>query len=90
MEKINLNMLARDVAILEGGDKEANIAEIKQIQGIVLDELAKFSDEQIIEAVRRKQTYGAVAEFGKLIRHQKHEAWSGKDLPIDRRTQEGP
>ena len=54
MEKINLNTLARDVAILEKGDEEANIAEIKQIQGIVLDELAKFSDEQIIEAVRRK------------------------------------
>jgi len=59
MEKINLNRLARDVAIKEAGDDQANIAEVKQIQGIVLKELAKFSDEQILEVINRDRTEGS-------------------------------
>lgn len=53
MERINMNEFATRVALEENGAVEANIAEIKEILRITMEELSKFSEEQIIELVGR-------------------------------------
>lgn len=51
--KINKNNLARDVADMENGKVEDNIAQVKDVMKALFDRLQMFSDAQIIEAVRR-------------------------------------
>jgi predicted phosphoribosyltransferase len=48
-----MNEFAAIVALKEGGKEEANIAEIKQILRITMEELGKFEEQQILELVRR-------------------------------------
>lgn len=50
---INMNEFAVAVALEEGGRVEANIAEIKEILKITMEELGKFADEQILELIER-------------------------------------
>lgn len=53
MERINMNDFAVNVALKEDGAVESNIAEIKQILKITMEELSKFEDEQILELIKR-------------------------------------
>jgi hypothetical protein len=53
MEHINMNEFAVKVALKEKGKVEANIAEIKQILKITMEELGEFEDDQILELIKR-------------------------------------
>jgi hypothetical protein len=50
---MNFNDLAVKVARRERGKIQVSIAQIKEIQGIVIDELGKLSDKEMIREVRR-------------------------------------
>ena len=43
MKRINLNQLAVDVARKEGKKKQVDIAQIKEVMSVTLDELAKYN-----------------------------------------------
>jgi len=49
--KINLNELAVTVAKKEGGKREVDITQIKQVMRIFLEELGQYSDEEILEVI---------------------------------------
>ncbi len=54
MEPINLNDLAEKATKLEGGVEQVNIAQMKDAMRAIFDALVRsYSDEQIIEAIRR-------------------------------------
>ena len=53
MQAINLNAMANRVALGEGGRTEVNIAQIKEVMKIFLEELARYNDEEILEVVKR-------------------------------------
>jgi len=59
---MNFNELARKVALRERGKIQVSIAQIKEIQGLVIDELSKLSDGEIVKEVRR---YCLVRERGR-------------------------
>lgn len=50
---MNMNEFARKVALLEGKKRQVNIAQIKEILRIVLIELAKRPDDEILKIVKR-------------------------------------
>jgi len=50
---MNFNDLAVKVSVRERGKIQVSIAQIKEIQGIVIDELGKLSDEEMVREVRR-------------------------------------
>ena len=50
---INLNDLAKDVSDGETGEEEVNIAQIKEVIRVTFEELAKYEDQEILDAVRR-------------------------------------
>ncbi|MCK5609247.1 hypothetical protein KAR91_45655 [Candidatus Pacearchaeota archaeon] len=54
MAIINLNELAEKATKLEAGVEQVNIAQMKDAMRAIFDALSPYSDEQIIEAVRRK------------------------------------
>ncbi|MHA1701002.1 MAG: hypothetical protein ACTSWK_01915 [Promethearchaeota archaeon] len=49
--KINLNEMAVNISKEEGGNREVDITQIKQVMRIFLIELGKFSNEDIIEVI---------------------------------------
>ncbi|MFW9871579.1 MAG: hypothetical protein ACFFG0_00590 [Candidatus Thorarchaeota archaeon] len=51
--KINLNEIAVEVANDEGGNREVDITQIKQVTSIFLKKLSVYSDEQILEVINR-------------------------------------
>jgi len=51
--KINLNEMAVNVSKKEGGNREVDITQIKQVMRIFLVELSKFPNEDIIEVIDR-------------------------------------
>ena len=51
--RINMNDMANTVALKEQGRTEVNIAQIKQVMRIFLEELALYEDEEILEVVER-------------------------------------
>jgi hypothetical protein len=53
MQTINLNAMANRVAMEERGRTEVNIAQIKEVMRIFLEELARYNDEEILEVVKR-------------------------------------
>ena len=53
MEPINLNELAEKATKLEAGVEQVNIAQMKDAMRAIFDALVPYSDEQIVEAVRR-------------------------------------
>jgi hypothetical protein len=53
MLKINLNAMANRVAMGEGGRTEVNIAQIKEVMRVFLEELTRYNDEEILEVVKR-------------------------------------
>lgn len=52
-KRINMNDMATLVAIKEQGTYEMNIAQIKQVLRIFLEELATYEDEYILELMKR-------------------------------------
>jgi hypothetical protein len=53
MRKINMNTMASWVAADEKGAKEVNIAQIKEVLKVFLNQLAQFDDEQVLELIKR-------------------------------------
>lgn len=53
--KINLNKMAKDISVVEGKKVEVNIAQIKEVLSIALNELSKYEDEDILALVHRMQ-----------------------------------
>ena len=48
-----MNDIARVVASKEGGSVEVNIAQIKEVMRIFLEELSVYEDDEILEVVKR-------------------------------------
>ena len=53
VDKINMNHIAKQVALKESGKVEVNIAQVKEVLKIFLLELAECSDEQVLELINR-------------------------------------
>jgi len=53
MQPINLNAMANRIGLEEAGRTGVNIAQIKEIMRIFLEELARYNDEEILEVVKR-------------------------------------
>ena len=53
MKRINMNDMARTVALNEEGRTETNIAQIKEVMRVFLEELATYDDPEILEVVKR-------------------------------------
>jgi predicted DNA-binding antitoxin AbrB/MazE fold protein len=53
MQKINMNAVATRVAMAEGQKVEVNIAQIKEVLKVFLEELSKYEDDEILELVKR-------------------------------------
>jgi len=53
VKRINMNDIARVVASKEGGSVEVNIAQIKEVMRIFLEELSVYEDDEILEVVKR-------------------------------------
>lgn len=57
--KINENKLARTISVYEGLKVQVNIAQIKEVQRVLLEELACYSDRNILALInkfRKKMT----------------------------------
>lgn len=53
-KRINLNILAKEVAEMEGKKKQQDIAQIKETIKVIFMELyAKYSSAQILDAIER-------------------------------------
>ena len=50
---MNLNKMARDITLQEGGKISVSIAQVKEIMRIFLQELADYSDDEILTIVDR-------------------------------------
>jgi hypothetical protein len=50
---MNLNDLAKKIALKEGGSVNLNIAEIKEVMRLVFVELSGLTDEEVFEIVNR-------------------------------------
>lgn len=50
---INLNDLAREIALEEGGKKQVSIAQIKEIMKIIFEELAQEKPSDVLKVIER-------------------------------------
>jgi hypothetical protein len=50
---VNLNMLARDVALIEGGKVSLSIAQVKEVMRILLEALAALPGHEVERVLRR-------------------------------------
>ncbi|MBU0683114.1 MAG: hypothetical protein KJ864_02340 [Candidatus Omnitrophica bacterium] len=53
MQKINLNKLAKAIALKEGKKINLSIAQVKEVLSITLKELAKFNCIQVLILLKR-------------------------------------
>ncbi len=53
MKRINQNTVARNIALKEGGHKNLQISDVKEVMKLHLIELAKFEDEQVIKLLKK-------------------------------------
>lgn len=53
MPAINENTLSITIAKREGGKKQVDIAQIKEIQKIMLEELGKYKDGQVLRLINK-------------------------------------
>jgi hypothetical protein len=53
MLKIDMDAMVNRVALEERGRTEVNIAQIREVIRVFLEELARYSDEEILEVVKR-------------------------------------
>lgn len=53
MLKIDMDAMVNRVALEERGRTEVNIAQIKEVIRVFLEELARYNDEEILEVVKR-------------------------------------
>ena len=51
---INLNTLAKDIAVQEGGKKEISIAQIKEVLKITLDILASQKPSEVLKVLESR------------------------------------
>lgn len=61
MATINQNRLAQVVTLAEGGKKNTDVAQVKEVQRLTLIELARHKDTEIIaliDAVRKREKVG--------------------------------
>jgi len=57
--KLNLNDLARLVTLEETGAKEISIAQTKEVMKILLTELGKYTNDDVIKVINRyRRLYG--------------------------------
>ena len=56
-KKINLNTLARIIALREGKKKSVSIAQVKEILKITLQELSNYTDVRIWQTINRYKNY---------------------------------
>ena len=52
-EKMNLNKLARDITLKEGGKKNLNIGDVKEVMKLVFEALAEMECIDILKLVNR-------------------------------------
>jgi hypothetical protein len=52
-KRIDLNKLAKTITIREGKKKSVDIAQVKEILSITLDELSKHSNRAIIATIKK-------------------------------------
>lgn len=50
---INQNDLAKVISESEKGKSQVNIAQIKEVQKCLLQELSKYTDEEILELINK-------------------------------------
>lgn len=50
---MNLNNLAREVTLKEGMKKSVSIAQVKEIMKILLTELSKLNENEVLNTIRR-------------------------------------
>ena len=54
MKKINLNSLAREVTLKEGGKKSLGIGQVKEVMKLLFTELSNnYNASQILEVIER-------------------------------------
>lgn len=51
--KMNQNKIARSIALKEGGAKNLQIGDVKEVMKLFLQELAKHTDKDILKTVHR-------------------------------------
>lgn len=52
-DKLNLNDLAKEIALEEGKKKPISIGQVKEVMRILLTKLSKMSDERILTVINR-------------------------------------
>ena len=52
-KKINENKLAQEISKREGKKVEVNIAQIKEVQRVLLEILAEYDDEQVLALIHK-------------------------------------
>lgn len=52
---INLNKLAKRITLREGKKRQVNIAQVKEILSITLDELSKEKFSEVLKLLEKKQ-----------------------------------
>ncbi len=50
---INQNKLAKAVTLAEGGKQNLSIGQVKEVQKLLLTELAKYDDKKVIELLNK-------------------------------------
>ncbi len=55
---MNLNDLARRIALKEGGKVNLSIAQVKEVLRLALEELAKREEAEVIRTLRRYRKWG--------------------------------
>jgi len=55
--KLNLNDLAKEITLQEGGKVKLSIAQVKEVMKILLTELADLSANEVEEVLKRYRKY---------------------------------
>jgi hypothetical protein len=53
MASVNLNQLAKDITLLEGGRISLPIGQVKEVMKILLEKLAAMSDADVTKVLNR-------------------------------------
>lgn len=56
MKKINQNELAKVITLAEGKKKNLTVGDCKEVLQLVLEELGKYEDEQILALVNKHRS----------------------------------
>ncbi len=53
MKKINLNQLAKDITLMEGGKVNLSIAQVKEVMKLLFEELNDYYPSAVLEVIER-------------------------------------